>query len=171
MRKRLRSTIKWSGTVLTVLLLVVWVGSAWWMAGFTLEPTGTLAAYAGKVSISWQEPWSIIPVDGRLHRPRRHSEPFSWWFDASRATMGGVTRTGIAIPIWVLVVLFATPTLWLWRCDRRRRPGLCLKCGYDLRGADHKVCPECGTPPPRPSPAPPQSRRRERAAPGSGRVG
>jgi len=56
----------------------------------------------------------------------------------------------------VLVVLVATPTLWLWRCDRRRRPGLCIKCGYDLRGADHKVCPECGSPPPRPSPAEPE---------------
>jgi len=58
--------------------------------------------------------------------------------------MGGVTQTEVLIPIWVLVVLVATPTLWLWRCDRRRQPGLCLKCGYDLRGADHKVCPECG---------------------------
>lgn len=28
----------------------------------------------------------------------------------------------------------------------RRRAGRCTACGYDLRGADHDVCPECGTP-------------------------
>ncbi len=26
----------------------------------------------------------------------------------------------------------------------RRKRGHCIKCGYDLRGADHEVCPECG---------------------------
>ena len=27
----------------------------------------------------------------------------------------------------------------------RRRRGLCERCAYDLRGADHAACPECGT--------------------------
>ncbi len=26
----------------------------------------------------------------------------------------------------------------------RRKRGLCVSCGYDLRHADHEVCPECG---------------------------
>ena len=26
----------------------------------------------------------------------------------------------------------------------RRRSGRCPKCAYDLRGAEHEVCPECG---------------------------
>ncbi len=26
----------------------------------------------------------------------------------------------------------------------RRKRGHCMKCGYDLRGAEHEVCPECG---------------------------
>ena len=25
-----------------------------------------------------------------------------------------------------------------------RKRGCCIKCGYDLRGAEHEVCPECG---------------------------
>ncbi len=28
---------------------------------------------------------------------------------------------------------------------RRRRGGLCVKCGYDLHGNESGVCPECGT--------------------------
>ncbi len=27
----------------------------------------------------------------------------------------------------------------------RRKRGHCIKCGYDLRGAEHEVCPECGS--------------------------
>ncbi len=30
-----------------------------------------------------------------------------------------------------------------------RREDVCAACGYDLRGADHKVCPECGGETPR----------------------
>ncbi len=30
------------------------------------------------------------------------------------------------------------------RREIRRVQGRCIKCGYDLRGAEHEVCPECG---------------------------
>ena len=34
----------------------------------------------------------------------------------------------------------------------RRQRGRCVKCGYDLRHAEHELCPECGTLTPNPSP-------------------
>jgi hypothetical protein len=56
----------------------------------------------------------------------------------------------VYFPSWLVLMLFAAyPTiafirgpLWRWR---RRRKGLCVKCGYDLTGNVSGVCPECGT--------------------------
>lgn len=58
-------------------------------------------------------------------------------------------------PIWlgfIINTLFYCMVLWLlWsapfvtrRLIRRRR-GRCVQCGYDLRGAEPDVCPECGS--------------------------
>lgn len=35
--------------------------------------------------------------------------------------------------------------LYRWRRAARLRRGVCLKCGYDLRGLVRSRCPECGT--------------------------
>jgi hypothetical protein len=53
----------------------------------------------------------------------------------------------VTFPIWPIAVLIAIPPLmWLRRLRRlryRTRRGLCLACGYDLRGSAER-CPECG---------------------------
>ena len=66
-----------------------------------------------------------------------------------------VNVLAMVTPCWPLVILFgAYPALafvrgpvWRWR---RRKHGLCLKCGYDLRGSPGPRCPECGTEVPQP---------------------
>ena len=50
--------------------------------------------------------------------------------------------TGFALNTILYAVLLRLPFA-LRRLIRRRR-GLCVKCAYDLRGTDHKACPECG---------------------------
>ena len=57
-------------------------------------------------------------------------------------------------PIWTGVVvntILYAPLVWLLtlgpfaaRRIIRRKRGRCAKCGYDLRGAEHDGCPECG---------------------------
>ncbi len=64
-------------------------------------------------------------------------------------TVRGEARMwSIQIPFWILVLSFGILFCFLdspSRLSRRRRKlGLCLKCGYDLRGSKER-CPECGT--------------------------
>lgn len=52
--------------------------------------------------------------------------------------------TGFVLPIWILLLISAIPTVYLFYGDSRHPPGHCRKCGYDLTGNVSGVCPECG---------------------------
>ena len=56
-RGRTRSTIKWAGAVVTVLLVIVWVGSGWCEAGCFARPTISGHVAKGRLVIGWEEPW------------------------------------------------------------------------------------------------------------------
>ena len=53
------------------------------------------------------------------------------------------------MPLWPVVAVTAVLPAFrfrkAWRRHRRRKRGLCLTCGYDLRASSER-CPECGTP-------------------------
>jgi hypothetical protein len=52
----------------------------------------------------------------------------------------------MAFPMWLPAALFAAlPATRLCRRLRRRMPGCCASCGYDLRATPDR-CPECGSP-------------------------
>ena len=62
------------------------------------------------------------------------------------------TRAYAALPAWLLflpMLLAPIAVAPAWRRRRRWTGGLCLACGYDLRGLppDRERCPECGEPP------------------------
>ncbi len=84
-----------------------------------------------------------------------------WYFDEARTPLAGRSRWLVGgedllmpmRPTWpgfVVDTVFYATLFWLLstsfalhRVIRRKR-GRCIKCGYDLRGAEHDVCPECG---------------------------
>ena len=119
--------------------------NAWWIAN------RNAAAKSGSM-----DHWSY---DQEAFEGRREDwyKP-SWSTYSSASTPGGSSRamasnTTIFLPVWpVLLLLAIAPAVWLrrFRSERRKkREGLCLVCGYDLRAhAPGQMCPECGTPVP-----------------------
>ena len=92
----------------------------------------------------------FVPID-----PARDDQGDEW----TQHEFAGVTLdlqpTGdeeyiyLCVPLWMFLVLFAAyPTIAFIRGPlrryRRRKKGLCLKCGYSLTGNTSGICPECG---------------------------
>ncbi len=52
------------------------------------------------------------------------------------------------VPLWMPTLLFAglsyVSVAPVYRRRKRKKLGLCVKCGYDVRGSEER-CPECGT--------------------------
>ncbi len=74
-------------------------------------------------------------------------KPFHW--KNSTVTARGITmRTkAVAFPHWLIVLLSSMPLFVagarVHRRRKRKKLGLCVKCGYDLRASKER-CPECG---------------------------
>ena len=69
---------------------------------------------------------------------------FGFW----QRDSGDTCRRSVAVPLWAFVAFFAIAPALKYRAVRRermnQRPGLCRRCGYDLRASKER-CPECGT--------------------------
>ena len=79
---------------------------------------------------------------------------FNFSYSSKRGTIGGTYHgrdTEVSAPTWFILLgcaaVITLPARSVLR-DRRRRSrlgrGCCPACGYDLRGANHDRCPECG---------------------------
>lgn len=58
-------------------------------------------------------------------------------------------RSVVCLPLWMPLLVFATYPIIAFirgpfRRWRRRKRGLCIRCGYNLEGNVSGVCPECG---------------------------
>lgn len=141
MRRRLRSTCKWGGAALTVLLLAVWVGSAWWMIYGEPRDDFGLGIRSGCFILIVDE--SGQTLSGPRFELARSEASLRWWFQTFWISWSPLFGAAF-IPIWFVALLTALPPFWIWRRDMHRPPAGCAQCGYDLRGLDHAVCPECG---------------------------
>ncbi len=108
----------------------------WWLVRLGDNPEA-----AGKMRQYFGSRFSFLNFGyGRVHRA----------LDRSRG-LSGLDEWSIFFPDWFLVLLLAIFPAWRFGGWKRRRwrnrlaHGLCVTCGYDLRGSPER-CPECGAP-------------------------
>ena len=77
-------------------------------------------------------------------------DPYNPHLDDAGVVIPDAATTWVELPYWLLLcILSPLPLIWTSLWARRRfgriTPGLCQKCGYDLRATPDR-CPECGQP-------------------------
>ena len=143
LRRRWR-ILKWVGAGASVVLLAVWVASAFLYFGAVFPSGWKIAVGYGRVSVSSSDDLTSLSVVAGWRIDRNQSPGLRFWFPEYR-TYFGVHE--VLVPGWIPFLLVAIPTGLLWWRDRRRiPPGHCQKCGYDLTGNLSGVCSECGEP-------------------------
>ncbi len=95
--------------------------------------------------------WPLRSVDDVVWKLGTDASPD---FMRSKVPTDRRSRVFAFRPIWpgfAINTIFYAAILWMLtlgpfivRRVIRRKRGRCIKCGYDLRGAEHTVCPECG---------------------------
>ena len=140
---RIRKTIKWGGAAVTVLLVVVWLSSAWWQFGWVHHKGSWMLAQDGRLDVLYRflgnAPWQSGFIFDRT--------PF--WMQFGVDWFGADDAWHLVIPLWAPTVACLACTGWAWRRDlaanRIARLNLCPKCNYDRAGiAGDAKCPECG---------------------------
>jgi len=100
---------------------------------------------------SWHASASEIGGKFFIDQKQPHYAGFQYAVrNLDKPTLVDRTRSVLVPPWFIALVLSILPARWAlrWyvRWRRRRTPGLCIRCGYDLRASPER-CPECGTMP------------------------
>ena len=133
LRRRLRTFTLGTGTLLCVLIVVLFVVSAWWRVG---AQVGNDCVYlvAGRIQVGFRFILGNGPFVVEGH-PFGLGSWNSWSFEPR----------WIKFPLWPLFLAVAVPTLLVWRFVPKFPRGHCRRCGYNLTGLTEARCPECGT--------------------------
>jgi hypothetical protein len=163
MFRRLFTLLSALSLLLCVAVVVLWVRSYWTAEAFRWATAEggrrAVGSNAGSLALGRQ---ALAPSISRITTP--HGYGYHTWpagrgdslrplwsflgFRYTALTSFGVTVETVEVPYWALAAASAAcPLVLLYfrrlRPRRRRRLGLCLSCGYDLRATPDR-CPECG---------------------------
>ncbi|MGH7131246.1 MAG: hypothetical protein ACREJO_04810 [Phycisphaerales bacterium] len=134
-----------AGFLGAVAVMLVWGVTLW--GGITLVVTTQfrVALYGGSMNMT-RGPGTYGPGVYTYKTPAG-----AMWFlpgYQSSGTMAGTTpatRTDVIMPLWIVALGLAVVAWVGERHCKRYGPGMCGRCGYDLRGIPKgKGCPECG---------------------------
>jgi hypothetical protein len=159
MRRRMLSFAAALSAIVVVCSIAMWVHGHSVTKGIFVRGPGDYifaAAYS-----SGQAGIANIGVDpnlkGKLMQGKRHqtiSNPpadlrigLAWrhlGFGFDRGLGKGFATFVLVVPLWFVIAISLLAPLIRWRTRSPRwGPGLCQKCGYDLRASTER-CPECG---------------------------
>jgi len=148
-RSRIQRILKWTGVVVCVVILTMWLTSALRPTLFR-TPFGGVAWYHGAVMFlegatndyGYLEESRLPP---NLAGPPKWHETLG--LSALPQSLRLFGKLMILMPLWLPFLGAAVPTAILWHRDRRTvEPGCCQRCGYNLTGNTSGICPECGEP-------------------------
>jgi len=136
---------------LTLVSGALWAASLWWSVArydgervYGIDRCALVVRVPSETEVFWR--WQQGP---RWESYWRSTPEASWELphtnDMAQSSVGEWSET--IVPFWTLLGVSAAPgVVLLWRHRRRRLPGFCRKCGYNLTGNVSGICPECGTP-------------------------
>lgn len=135
--KRRRSKLKWAFLVTSIIIAAAMLGtlfgSLWFHINYHIE--FTVAIVRGCVTLT-PDPWILR---GPVYLKFGSAYPSWHWLPG-----GNSVDQYWYLPLWCPLLLSVLATVWLFYRDRRRLPGYCTQCGYDLTGNVSGRCPECG---------------------------
>ena len=141
---KIRKMVKWGGAVVTVLLVVVWIGSGWWQICWERAPDRYVVIAGGLLRLCDDNSSHGVRL-GLFREIARADSPLRWWFYADPDR----TFPQFGIPLWLPAVISLAVVITARRLEtlarRRARLEFCARCNYDRAGlAAGAVCPECG---------------------------
>lgn len=143
----LDSMLKWAGTGMCGVVLMIAVANLVWISAGIHFGTGlAIGVWGGCVEIIRDPRGTLTPVEAYAWRAKSLTQVGGQWAiggawpDISR----GAYPVAVTVPLWMLGLpcFVLTARLW-WRDWRRMVPNTCV-CGYDLTGNTSGRCPECG---------------------------
>ena len=139
-----RKTLTIFSLIGLLLSMSLWIASYWIVALTLRRPSSTAIVFAtrGLVGADFGPQSNRNPrVEWAVRDFQGLGTSFTWLFSRQDGF------TAIHIPLYVPTLVFGGSFTYLglpwYRRRKRRKLGLCLECGYDLRGSKER-CPECG---------------------------